>query len=256
MSNIVQKHSPNPVRPNDKTAKANQAQNYFLTKGKANFDKAFAPQTSILAKDWRVLEFDSKRDLQNALGLNKKAIMHSFPNTKWDDEWSKEFYSIEKTHQGKDGAFLMVYFLCVNWIIHGRWAIYTSDKIVFQFCPDNKLTAMIGYHRKEANKGFAGKLPINNLDGKESAMPEYHRNQDIAYIEKLRVDPEFKRLGLGEFMMSMIERTAGGYGYSKFQMEVLNGNEPMIKIALKLGYHAAGESEYSGTVWTIFEKVT
>jgi GNAT superfamily N-acetyltransferase len=65
---------------------------------------------SDILENLEVRSFDPKKDLQNALELNKSSVLNSAIGRLWNDDWNISVNYIKEAYQGKRGDFFTVYF--------------------------------------------------------------------------------------------------------------------------------------------------
>jgi ribosomal protein S18 acetylase RimI-like enzyme len=85
----------------------------------------------------------------------------------------------------------------------------------------------------------------------------YFTNKNTAYVGQFAVLPEFKRQGLGTYLMDFCEELAQQQGYEGLQLDTAIPAAHLVKMYEKRGYNIVGETHWEGKTYRsyIFEKL-
>ncbi len=82
----------------------------------------------------------------------------------------------------------------------------------------------------------------------------YKIDETCAKIKRIRIHPEYQRMGLSMQIMAELEKKAKELGYKKLITDTVKGNVPAEKMILKAGFGNPHEASFSGVPCTLFEK--
>lgn len=108
----------------------------------------------------------------------------------------------------------------------------------------------------------SGKAFVLELNDKIIATILYSRenhftHKKTAYIGQFAVAPEFKKSGLGSFLMDYCEKLARAEGFDGVQLDTAQPAQHLVVWYLKRGYKIIGETHWEGKTYKsyIFEKL-
>ncbi|XP_017041879.1 N-alpha-acetyltransferase 40 [Drosophila ficusphila] len=139
----------------------------------------------------------------------------------------EEFKLICKTKSDADSKLL-------------KWAFKLAETNVGPYYKELKMGWQPKIKNADLNKNWARYLVAQNDKKENVAYTMFRFDMDhgdcVLYCYEMQVAAEYRRKGLGKFIMGILEHCARHWHLEKIMLTVLNNNEPSISFFKQLGY--------------------
>lgn len=124
-------------------------------------------------------------------------------------------------------------------LTHSRWRdlpfLIHLMATNFPFCSERRIVFYCREYRRYTQVLFVDGRRV----GAVICTPEH--NQGMIWIEYIAINPQFRRLGLADRLLAIVERDAAAAGFARVALGVDGCNEAALRLYGKNGY--AGEAE-------------
>ncbi|KAH8311404.1 hypothetical protein KR044_006109 [Drosophila immigrans] len=121
-----------------------------------------------------------------------------------------------------------------------KWAFKLAEQNVGPFYKQLKMGWKPKIKQSELNKNWARYLVALNQQNQPVAYTMFRFDMDdgdcVLYCYEIQISAEYRRKGLGKFMMQTLEACARHWKLEKVMLTVLNNNENSIKFFKTIGY--------------------
>ncbi|KAH8404691.1 hypothetical protein KR215_007107 [Drosophila sulfurigaster] len=127
-----------------------------------------------------------------------------------------------------------------------KWAFKLAEQNVGPFYKALKMGWKPKIKQSELNKNWARYLVALNQQKQPVAYTMFRFDMDdgdcVLYCYEIQISPDYRRKGLGKFMMQTLEACARHWSLEKVMLTVLNNNDNSQKFFKSIGYITDGTS--------------